>query len=199
MKVALYARVSTADKDQEPQTQLLGLREYSERQGWMIGGVYVDRAPAGDHAQRTEWAALLGSASRKMFDIVLVDRVDRAFRSVLDAAATLQQLRGWDVGFRSYREPYIDTTTPFGEALFHITAAWAQLEREILRERVKAGMTRARSEGRHVGRPRVIDAVDVDLVKRMRGQGLHWRSISRVLKVSESTLRRAVRGNAIPR
>ena len=82
-------------------------------------------------------------------------RLDRAFRSVLDAAQTLERLRAWGVGLRSYQEPWLDTTSPFGEALYYITVAYAQLERGILRERVVAGMQRAKREGRRVGRPPV--------------------------------------------
>ena len=78
---------------------------------------------------------------------------DRAFRS----ANTLERLRGWGVGLRSYQEPWLDTTIPFGEALYYITVAYAQLERGILRERVRAGMDRAKKEGRRVGRPRFTD------------------------------------------
>lgn len=76
-------------------------------------------------------------------------------RSVLDAAQTLERLRVWGVGLRSFQEPYLDTTSPFGEALFYITMAYAQLERGILSERTKAGMDRARRQGRHIGRPPV--------------------------------------------
>jgi DNA invertase Pin-like site-specific DNA recombinase len=83
--------------------------------------------------------------------------MDRAFRSVLDAATTLERLRTWGVGLRSFSEPWLDTTSPFGEALYYITVAYAQLERGILRERVKAGMDRARRQGKQIGRPRVMD------------------------------------------
>jgi DNA invertase Pin-like site-specific DNA recombinase len=87
----------------------------------------------------------------------LVWKMDRGFRSVFDAANTLERLRTWGVGLRSYTEPWLDTTSPFGEALYYITVAYAQLERGILRERVKAGMDRARRQGKRIGRPRVTD------------------------------------------
>ena len=118
---------------------------------------YVDHAPATDLAQRTAWRQLIDDASKRNFDLLLVWRMDRAFRSVLDAATTLERLRAWGVGLRSYAEPWLDTTSPFGEALYYITVAYAQLERGILRERVKAGMERARKQGRRIGRPRVTD------------------------------------------
>jgi DNA invertase Pin-like site-specific DNA recombinase len=106
---------------------------------------------------RTAWKELLEDASKRRFDLLLVWRMDRAFRSVLDAATTLERLRTWRIGLRSYSEPWLDTTSPFGEALYYITVAYAQLERGILRERVKAGMERARAQGHQIGRPRVMD------------------------------------------
>ena len=157
MKVCLYARVSTTDKDQDPVTQLLPMREFVKAQSWEMFNEYVDHAPATDLYHRAGWKELLTDASRRRFDILLVWRMDRAFRSVLDAATTLERLRTWGVGLRSYSEPWLDTTSPFGEALYYITVAYAQLERGILKERVKAGMERARAQGHQIGRPRVMD------------------------------------------
>jgi len=153
MKVALYARVSTADKDQDPLTQLLPMREFVETQGWETHWEYVDHAPATDIAHRHEWRQLLEDAGRRRFDVLLLWRMDRPFRSVLDAATTLERLRAWGVGIRSYSEPWLGTTSPFGEALYYITVAYAQLEQGILRERVKAGMDRARKQGHRMGTP----------------------------------------------
>lgn len=161
MRAALYARVSTADRDQNPNTQLFALRDFVRAQdGWSFAAEYVDKAAATDLRGRTAWRDLLNAASKRKVDLVVVWRIDRAFRSVLDAAQTLERLRGWGVGLRSYTEPWIDTTSPFGEAMFHITTAFAQLERGILRERVKAGMDRAQREGKHVGRPPVTERPD---------------------------------------
>jgi len=103
------------------------------------------------------WRRLLDDCAKHKVDLVLVWRLDRAFRSVLDAAQTLERLRAWRVGLRSYQGPWLDTTSPFGEALYYITVAYTQLERGILRERVKAGMERARREGRPIGRPPVTE------------------------------------------
>jgi putative DNA-invertase from lambdoid prophage Rac len=157
VKVGIYSRISTSDKDQNLDTQLMPLREFAMKQGWEIYSEYRDQAPATDLAHRSQWRQLLQDASRRRFDLLLVWRMDRAFRSVLDAATTLERLRGWGVGLRSYSEPWLDTTSPFGEALYYITVAYAQLERGILRERVKAGMERARKQGHRIGRPRVTD------------------------------------------
>ena len=153
-KVALYARVSTEDKEQDPLTQLLPLRDYCQGQGWVIYREYVDHASADDFARRTAWRMLLAeAASKRHFEVVLVWRVDRVFRIVLDAAAALKKFQIWGIGFRSLSEPWIDTTTPFGEALYHITVAFAQLEKSMMVERIRAGMDRARRQGKHIGRP----------------------------------------------
>ena len=156
MKVAIYCRVSTDDKGQNLDTQRLPLREFCAAQGWTEVTQYADEASATDLRGRVQWRQLLDDCAKRKVDLVLVWRLDRAFRSVLDAAQTLERLRGWGVGLRSYQEPWLDTTSPFGEALYYITVAYAQLERGILRERVKAGMERAKREGKHVGRPSVM-------------------------------------------
>jgi DNA invertase Pin-like site-specific DNA recombinase len=158
MRVAVYARVSTDDKDQNPETQLRPLREHLAGLGHSAEvvpvGEFVDLAGADDFRRRRAWRQLLELAQRRRVDLVVVWKLDRAFRSVLDGATTLQTLRAAGCGIRSLQEPWIDTTTPIGEAMYHITLAWAQLEKRQLAERVRAGMARARAEGKSVGRPR---------------------------------------------
>jgi DNA invertase Pin-like site-specific DNA recombinase len=127
------------------------LREFIAAQGWQTHREYVDQASGVDMAHRTAWRQLLLDAGKKRFDLLLMWRMDRAFRSVLDAATTLERLRAWGVGLRSYTEPWLDTTSPFGEALFHITIAYAQLERGILRERVKPGWRGRKSRDTALG------------------------------------------------
>jgi DNA invertase Pin-like site-specific DNA recombinase len=129
VRAAIYARVSTRDKDQDPETQLLPLREFVRAQGWAVAGEFVDIASATDMSRRAGWAELVRLASRRAVDVVLVWKLDRAFRSVLDATSTLQRLRGWQVALRSLTEEYVDTTTAAGELVFHILAAVAQMER----------------------------------------------------------------------
>ncbi len=195
MKVALYARVSTPDKDQNPETQLIPLKEFVRAQGWESYGQYVDTVSAADLVHRTNWRQLLDDASKRKFDIVLVWRMDRAFRSVLDAATTLERLRTWGVGLRSYAEPWLDTTSPFGEALYYITVAYAQLERGILRERVKAGMDRARKQGHKIGRPRVTDRKGFsrrfgDILERLTAGTISRRQAALELGIGYATLKR---------
>ncbi len=157
VRVALYARVSTEER-QELETQLAPLREYLGAQGWEPAGEFVDRASAADLRGRAEWRRLLDLASRRRFEAILVWKLDRAFRSVADAVNTLERLRGWGIGLRSYTEPAMDTTTAMGEMVFGLLAVFAQFERSLIRERVRAGMARARAQGKHVGRPRKATA-----------------------------------------
>ncbi len=193
-RVATYGRVSTADKDQNPKTQLV-LREFVIDQGWTATGEYVDRAPATDLRGRTAWKQLLEDASKRKVDLVLLWRLDRGFRSVLDAAPTLERFRTWGVGLRSYTEPWLNTTSPFGEALYYITAAYAQLERGILAERVRAGMARARRQGKKLGRPGGTQADGFEeqwqaLQSRVLRGEISQRQAARQLGVGRSTVGR---------
>ena len=146
MRVGMYVRVSTQDKQQDPATQLLPLREFVTAQGWTVIGEFVDQASATDLRGRVAWKQLLDLASKRRIDIILVWKLDRMARSVKDAADTLAQLRAWKVGLRSYTEPMIDTssTSPWGELLFNLLAAFSQFERSPIAERVRASMARAK-------------------------------------------------------
>jgi DNA invertase Pin-like site-specific DNA recombinase len=152
-RIGIYARVSTSDKDQNPTTQLLPLRKFAYAQGWQVAGEFIDRASATDLRGRTQWQAVLQAASRRKIDLVLVWKLDRAFRSVLHASQTLAELRRWGVGLRSYTEPWADTISAQGELVFNLLATIAQFERSLIAERVRAGMTRAKKQGKHLGRP----------------------------------------------
>ena len=117
MRVGLYARVSTQDKDQNPETHLLPLREFAGVQGWDVTGEFVDHASATDDRRRVSWKRLLGAAAKRRVDVILCWKMDRVFRSVAHASRTLEDLRRWGVGLRSYSEPWLDTsgTNPAGE------------------------------------------------------------------------------------
>jgi len=125
MNVAIYARVSTHDKDQNPETQLRPLRQHlAGLKGVSVLGEFIDKAGADDLRGRREWRRLLELALSGKADLIIVWKLDRAFRSVVDGANTLQSLRSGGCGIRSLQEPWIDTTTPIGEAMYHITIAW---------------------------------------------------------------------------
>lgn len=152
MKVALYARVSTSDKEQNPETQLLVLRDFVEAQGWEVVKEYVDHSPANDFAHRTAWRALLDDGAKKRFAVVLVFKLDRAFRSVKHLHDTLATWEIQNIAFQSVREGF-DTKTAIGRLMMNLLSSLAEFELELIRERVKAGMDRAKREGRRIGRP----------------------------------------------
>ncbi len=133
MKVALYARVSTSDKDQDPETQLMPMRDFIEAQGREVYKTYVDMAPANDLAHRYGWRELLDDAAKRRFSVVLVFKLDRAFRSVKHMHDTLA---GWElvgVSFKSLREQF-DTSTALGRLLMNLLAALAEFELELIRD-----------------------------------------------------------------
>ena len=154
MKVALYARVSTADRDQDPEVQLAALRSYCKAQGWRIAKEYVDQAPARDLYHRESWRQLLDDAASRKFQAVFVFKLDRAFRSVKHMHDALGAWEAAGVSFRSLTEQF-DTQTAQGRLFLNILAALAEFELEMIRDRVMAGMEHARSKGIHVGRPRL--------------------------------------------
>lgn len=200
MHVALYARVSTADKDQNPETQLRPLREHLlHLPGVTDAGAFVDHASADNLRGRKEWRRLLELARHRQVDLIVVWKLDRAFRSVLDGASTLQALTACGCGLRSLQEPWIDTTTAIGEALYHITLAWAQLEKRQIAERVKAGMDRARAEGAHVGRPKRTASVTAHpswpkVLAGIQAGHLTQTEAAKKLRVRRATLAAALTG-----
>ena len=139
-RVAIYARVSTVDRGQDPDTQLLALREYVARRGFTLAGEFVDYA-SGTREDRPKYRALLDAVRKRQADIVLVWRYDRFARSTQALVHALKEFHSLRVDFISYQEN-IDTTTPQGELIFTVMASIAQFERALMSERVKAGMAR---------------------------------------------------------
>lgn len=177
-RVAFYARVSTDDKEQNPETQLHALRRYCLARGWDAPTEpYVDYASARDMRGRRAWRRMMEAAGRREFDALLVYRLDRAFRQVRDGVIAMDRLNECGVDFISVEEPYIDTTSPMGEVMFIISSLWAQLEGVGISQRVKAGMDRARAQGVRLGRPSV--PVDLEYVARRREAGASWSEIRR--------------------
>jgi DNA invertase Pin-like site-specific DNA recombinase len=156
MKAAIYARVSTVD--QEPENQLAELRRYAEARGWTAKD-YVDRGVSGAKESRPALDQLVADARRRKFDVLVVWRLDRLGRNLRHLILLLEELTALGVSFVSLGEG-IDTGTPAGRLQLHLLAAIAQFERERIVERVRAGMARARTQGKHLGRPRrtVTDA-----------------------------------------
>ncbi len=200
MRAALYARVSTSDKDQEPETQLLPLREFVAAQGWTVAGEFVDHASANDLRGRTAWRTLLDLAAKRKIDVILCWKLDRCFRSVAHMVTAVEQFRRWGVGLRSYSEPMIDTsgTSPVGDLLMNILTSVSQFERGLIGERVRAGMDRARKQGRKIGRPGGTRADDFEarwgaLRPRVLAGEVGKKQAARALGVSKSTVLRLLR------
>jgi DNA invertase Pin-like site-specific DNA recombinase len=194
MRVGLYVRVSTTGKDQNPDTQLLPLREFCQTQGWMLQGEYVDRASATDLKHRTAWRRILDLAAKRQIDTLLVWKLDCAFRSVAHMAQTTEQLRRWKVGLRSYSEPWLDTsgTSPVGDLMLNILASFAQFEKALIAERVRAGMARAKKQGKALGRPAALNGNLDALIPDLRSGVLSCRQAARQLGVTPSTVSRTL-------
>jgi DNA invertase Pin-like site-specific DNA recombinase len=150
MKVAIYARVSTDDKDQNPETQLLPLRKYAEVKGWEVYREYIDQASARDFRGRKAWRDMVIDANRGKFQAFAILRLNRAFRSVADMYQQLDRMNGCEMV--SITES-IDTSTNYGRLLRNILASLAEFELDQIRENVKLGLDRAKSQGKRLGRP----------------------------------------------
>jgi DNA invertase Pin-like site-specific DNA recombinase len=185
-RVAIYARVSTSD--QSPESQLRDLRQFAEARGFETVE-YVDTGFSGAKQSRPALDRLMDDARKCRFDSVLVWRFDRFARSTKHLLLALEEFRGLGIQFVSYQEN-IDTTSPLGQALFTIVSAVAQLERDLIRERVRAGLRNARAKGKKFGRPRAL--VDADRVFALRREGLSWSQVCRTLNVSKGSAQRSV-------
>lgn len=149
LRVALYARVSTHDQQTLP-LQIRTMREYAAKRGWTTAAQIKEVGSGASQRQLRE--TLMAAARRREIDVVLVWRLDRWGRSVADLVSTLQELQHLGVGFVSLTEA-LDLTTPAGRAMAGLLAVFAEFEREILRERVRAGLAQARQNGKTLGRP----------------------------------------------
>lgn len=184
-RCVLYARVST--NDQSTAMQVTALKDYIDRRGWKLAGEYIDEGISGSKERRPALDRLMADARRRRFDAVVVFRFDRFARSVSHLAKALDEFRALGIDFVSLHEA-IDTSTPMGRAMFHICGAFAELEREIIRERVRAGLQNARRRGKKLGRPHV--ELDADRARELSEHGLSRRAIARELGVSSSTVQR---------
>jgi len=191
-RAAIYARVST--NEQSPELQLRDLRQYAAARGLdaaargLDAAEYVDTGFSGAKQSRPALDRLMNDARKRRFDCVLVWRFDRFARSTKHLLLALEEFRSLGIQFISYQEN-IDTTSPLGQALFTIVSAVAQLERDLIRERVRAGLRNARAKGKRFGRRRV--EVDPERVAALRSKGLSWSQVCQRLKLSKGTAQRA--------
>jgi DNA invertase Pin-like site-specific DNA recombinase len=185
MNTVLYCRVST--KDQSCDLQLRDLRAFCSARGFTISREYVDIGQSGAKESRPELNALMADARKRKFDAVLVWRFDRFARSSKHLLLALEEFRSLGVQFISYQEN-IDTSSPLGQALFTIVSAVAQLERDLIRERVRSGLGAARARGIRLGRPQVL--ATAEQVRRLRANGMTLASIAEQLNISIGTAHR---------
>ena len=184
-RAGLYARVSTNDQQTIP-LQIRALRDYAARRGWVIA-MQVKEVGSGA-SQRQLREPLLEAARRREIDVVLVWRLDRWGRSATDLLATLQELEHLGVGFVSLNEA-LDLTTPAGRAMAALLAVFAAFEREILQERVRAGLAHARQNGKRLGRPATAAIHTAEIRKLHRG-GVSKSEIARQLNIGRTSIRR---------
>ena len=185
LRAGLYARVSTHDQQTIPM-QTRAMREYASHRGWTIA-LQVKEIASGA-SQRESREKLMAAARRREIDVVLVWRLDRWGRSVTDLLATLQELEHLGVGFVSLTEA-LDLTTPAGRAMAGVLAVFAEFEREILRERVRAGLAHARHNGQRLGRP-LTAGLHAEEVRKLYRAGRSKSAIARRLKIGRTSVRR---------
>ena len=192
-RVGLYARVSTHDQQTLPM-QLSAMRDYAKRRKWAV--VVEVQDVASEAITRPERQKLIEAARRREIDLVLVWRLDRWGRSLVDLVTTLHELTALEVGFVSLSEA-LDLTTPSGRALAGMLAVFAEFERDILRDRVKAGIDQARKDGKPHGRPKTAGKL-IPEMKRLRKDGLSKRAIAKELGVSRTSVIRLLRPKKRP-
>jgi DNA invertase Pin-like site-specific DNA recombinase len=185
--VALYLRVSTLD--QHPETQLHDLRQMASQRGYQVVEEYTDRI-SGAKARRPGLDALMRDGRRGRFKVVLVWACDRIARSTRRFLEVLDELNRLDIEFVSFREQ-IDTGGPLGRAVVFIIGAIAELERSLIVERVRAGMRRAKLEGRHIGRKPL--ALDRAAIVRYRQSGQSLGQLAKSHRASRATIHRVLR------
>jgi DNA invertase Pin-like site-specific DNA recombinase len=192
-KVAAYVRVSKDEQD--PELQLREVREYVERRGWSADE-FVDRGESGAKERRPEFDRLVKELRRRRYSAVVVWRFDRAARSLRQLLQLLEELRQLGTDFVSVTEA-IDTSTISGKAMFGMVAVFAEFERDVLRERVKAGLAKARANGVRLGRPRAV--FDLEAAKAFLRRGESQRAVARRFGVDHATLCRALRRSRVVR
>ena len=190
LRAALYARVSTVGHGQDAGLQLDELRQVAAQRGWVVAGEFVDLGVSGIVDSRPELDRMMAAARAGKLDLIAVFRFDRYARDTRHLLVSLDELRCLGVDFISLREQ-VDTSTPMGKAMFTIIAAVAQLERDIIRERVIAGVRRAQAAGKHCGRPRV--EFDLRPALALLREGRSLKEAARSLQVNRNTLRRRLR------
>ncbi len=188
-RAAIYARVSTAD--QNPQLQLDELERYATARSLTVVAKYVDHGVSGAKSSRPELDALMAAARLRQFDALLVWKLDRLARSVRHLTTVAAELEALGIDLIVPGQA-IDTSTPTGRLLFNVLGSIAEFERDLIRDRVVAGMKAAQRRGQVMGRPRSLDADQCVRICRLRQSGSSLREIATLVGVSKTTVSRAL-------
>ena len=191
-RVALYARVSTLN-GQNPELQLIEIRQHAARRGWSVFSEYSDVGISGSKESRPELNRMLQDAHLRRFDAIVVWKLDRLGRSLKHLVTTIEDLASYGVSFVALRDN-LDLSTPTGRLMMHVIGAMAEFERELIRERVCAGIASAKRRGVRFGRPKTY--VSADKIQAMRDEGTPWRTIAKRLKIGTGTALRALQQNS---
>lgn len=190
-RVALYLRVSTDGQTTENQRR--ELMQVAERAGWQVVEVYEDAGISGakGRAECPAFDRLHKDAVRRRFDLVMAWSVDRLGRSLSDLLRFLEELRGAGMGLYLHKQA-LDTTTPSGKMMFQMLGVFAEFERSLIQERVRAGLARAKAEGTRLGRPSVVDARKLKIIREGKKAGLSVRKIAAKAGLSVGTVHSAL-------
>ena len=193
-RAAIYARVSTTN-GQTPENQLAELRKAARRMGWKVVEEYIDHGISGAKGRdkRPAYDALCKAATRKEFDVVMAWSVDRLGRSLQDLVQILGELHAKGVDLYLDRQG-VDTTTPGGKALFQMMGVFAEFERAMIRERVNAGLTRAKAQGKRLGRPRITKTKE-SRIRALLEKGMGMNRVAKTVGCGVSAVQR-VKGSA---
>ncbi len=188
-RAALYARVSTTD--QNPEAQLHPLRDYAKARGFEVVGEFVDHGISGAKNSRPALDEMLTAARRRDLDVIVTVKLDRLARSVQHLVGMASELETLGVDL-VVRDQAIDTSTPTGKLTFHVLAALAEFERDLIRERTHAGLALARKRGKKFGRPRATDSKQRARIVRLRTSGHSMRAIAEQVGVGRGTVERVL-------
>ena len=190
IKVALYARVSKDDDQQDPENQLIPLRKYAEEQGYTTYQEYPDYE-SGKDVDRPQFQQMIRDARGHRFKIVLITDVDRFARSMIHLHTEIKRLNDSNVSVRFINQPEASTDTPEGELILGVLGAVAQFERSLISRRTKRGLARAVAQGKQLGRP--PNPARTDDIVRLRQEGLSLREIGRQLGISHQGVKQRLR------
>ena len=186
-KVCLYSRTSHSDSN--PQNQINELKEVASRNGWVIVSEFVDAGISGSKGRdkRPQFDAMLKSAMKKEYDLVMFWAVDRASRNLTHLVQMMNDLDAKNVGMYFHQQA-IDTTTPSGRAMIQMAGVFAEFERSMTRERILASHERAKAEGKHIGRPSMMNDSLKTSIQFMREKGIGIKKIAKELNIGVGTV-----------